>query len=212
MRLQLSKESFKLKRTLLVSMLAVLAILPLAATGQVAPDSGSAQVAPNYKYEVFLGGNYTSLNQVNLSRYGLIGFKASVMRDFGKYFGLAATGDYENTPVSSATPGNPGNPSVYTFMLAPEVHGENLIGPVGAVLFAELGGEHTGGEGMTPSISFAGGFGGGLLYSINKHFGLRLTGDRLAGSFSLPNNTPSLNYSTHETWNPRASFGVTYKF
>lgn len=212
MALQQSKESYKLKRTLLVSMLAALAILPLAASGQVAPDTGSAQVAPNYKYEVFVGGNYTSLNQVNLSRYGLFGVKLGVTRNFGKYFGLAVTGDYDKYPISSATPGNPGDPSVYTFLVAPEVHGENLIGPVGVVLFAELGGEHTGGEKMTPNISFAGGFGGGILYSINKRIGLRLTGDRLAGSFSLPNNTPALNYSTHKTWNPRASFGVTFKF
>jgi hypothetical protein len=54
-------------------------------------------------------------------------------------------------------------------MVGPGVHAtlyENLSG----VVFAELGGEHTGGEGMTPSISFAGGFGGGLTYSLFPQF------------------------------------------
>ncbi len=212
--LRQSKESFKLKRMLALSILAVLALLPIAAGGQAVPDTsaGPAGQVSTYKYEVFAGMNYTSLNQVNLSRYGLIGGKFGVMRDWSKYFGLAGTFDYDRYAARSSSPGNPGDPSVYAFLLAPELHGENLIGNFGVVLFGELGGEHTGGENMTPSISFAGGFGGGALYSINNHWGLRLTGDRLAGSFSLSNNTPQLQYSTHKTWNPRFSFGAVYKF
>ena len=155
---------------------------------------------------------YTSLNQVNLSRYGLIGGKVGVMRNWGRYFGLAGTGDYEKYAAGSNAPGNPGDPSVYSFLVAPEVHGYDLIGKFGAVLFGELGGEHTGGEHMTPTVSFAGGFGGGATYSINQHFGLRLTGDRLAGSFSLTGNSPAQALSTHKTWNPRFSFGATYRF
>jgi hypothetical protein len=65
---------------------------------------------------------------------------------------------------------------------------------------------------MTPSISFAGGFGGGLAYSLRRNFAVQLTGDRVAASFSLPNNTPALAYSTHRTWNARATLGVVYRF
>ncbi len=59
---------------------------------------------------------YTSLNQVNLSRYGLIGGKASLTRDWGKYFGLMGTVDYYRPPISSRKPDNPGDPSVYSFL------------------------------------------------------------------------------------------------
>jgi len=79
-------------------------------------------------------------------------------------------------------------------------------------VFAELGGEHTGGENMTPSISFAGGFGGSLAYNFRHNLAVRLSGDRLAASFSLPNNTPQLAYSTHRTWNARVSLGMVYRF
>jgi hypothetical protein len=47
------------------------------------------------------------------------------------------------------------------------------------------------GRDMTPSISFAGGFGGGLTYSLTRNWAVQLTGDRVAASFSLPNNTPA---------------------
>jgi hypothetical protein len=80
------------------------------------------------------------------------------------------------------------------------------------VVFGELGGEHTGGERMTPSISFAGGFGGGLAYSLGRNWAVQLTGDRVAASFSLPNNTPQLGNSTNRTWNTRGTFGVVYRF
>jgi len=68
------EENFKLKRT--ISILAALsaALLPLAATGQVSPDSGSTvaeQPERTFKYEVYAGYAYTSLNQVNESRFGL---------------------------------------------------------------------------------------------------------------------------------------------
>ncbi len=208
------EEIFKLKRTLLFLLLAVLSVafMPESAVAQVNPDSAQApQQAPTYKYEAYAGLAYTSLNQVNLSRYGLLGGKASLTRDFGKYFGLMGTGDYYRVAISNRTPGNPGDPSVYTFMIGPELHAtlyEKLTGEV----FAELGGEHTGGEGITPVISFAGGFGGGIKYWLTDRFAVRIDGDRVAGSFSLNNNTPQLANSTHRTWNARATIGVVYRF
>ena len=100
---------------------------------------------------------------------------------------------------------------IYTFLVGPALHAtlyENLSG----VVFGELGGEHTGGEHMTPGISFAGGFGGGLAYSLSRNWAVQLTGDRVAASFSLPNNTPQLGNSTNRTWNARGTFGVVYRF
>lgn len=200
-----------MKRMFLVLILAVLPLMPIAASGQVAQESGAGDVgqAPAHKYEAYVGFGYTSLNQVNLSRHGLMGERFGITRDWGKYFGLAAQADYYRYATGT---GNPGDPSVSSFGLAPELHGYQLIGPVGGVVFAELGGEHTGGENMTPTVSVSGGFGGGLVYTLNHRFDLRLTGDRYAGSFSLSNNTPALAYSTHKTWNPRFAFGVVYKF
>ena len=203
-----------MKRTLLFVLLAAVAaaLAPVTAAGQVNPEAAPVpQQAPVYKYDVYAGFAYTSLNQVNLSRYGLIGGKVSVTRDWGKYFGLMGTVDYYRTPISSRKPGNPGDPSVYSFLVGPEIHAV-LYENVSGILFAELGGEHTGGEGMTPNISFAGGFGGGLSYRLTDRIAIRATGDRLAGSFTLSGNTPQLGYSTHRTWNPRATIGVVYRF
>ena len=119
--------------------------------------------------------------------------------------------DYYKLGTGHAGLPNPGDPSIYTFLVGPALHAtlyENLSG----VVFAELGGEHTGGERMTPSISFAGGFGGGLAYSLSRNWAVQLTGDRVAASFSLPNNTPQLGNSTNRTWNTRGTFGVVYRF
>src|SRR5215472_13320204 len=85
------EEICKLKRTSLISILALVAaaFAPLAASGQIAPDRGTKaeSAEPSQKYEVFAGFSYTSLNQVNQSRYGLIGVNVAVTRDWGKYFG-----------------------------------------------------------------------------------------------------------------------------
>ncbi len=73
------EEIFKLKRTSLFSILAMLAaaLLPLAATSQVFPihkdKAAAAEGADTYKYDAYVGFGYTSLNQVNGSRYGLMG-------------------------------------------------------------------------------------------------------------------------------------------
>jgi opacity protein-like surface antigen len=204
-----------LKRTLLFLILAAVpaALMPAAAAGQVNPEAAPAkeQGSAPFKYTGYAGFAYTSLNQVNLSRYGLIGGKFSLTRNWGRYFGLSGIIDYYKPPISSAQPGNPGDPSVYTFMVAPEVHAA-IYGNLSGLFFAEVGGEHTGGEGMTPTVSFAGGYGGGMEYALTSRFGIRAVGDRVGASFSLSNNTPELAYSTHRTWNARGGIGITYHF
>jgi len=208
------RESFNLKRTLLFLFVgvtgAMLAALPAAS--QVNPEAapGPAQAAP-YKYEAYVGVAYTRLRQVPVSFSGLLGGKAMVGRDFGKYFQLMASGDYYKIGLGHNDLPDRGNPYIYTFLVGPAVHAtlyENLSG----VFFAELGAEHTGNERETPNLSFAGGFGGGLGYSLGHNFGVQLTADRVAASFSLPNNNSQLSYSTNRTWNARATLGVTYKF
>jgi hypothetical protein len=212
--------AFKLKRTLFGLMLAAAALTALPAAGQVNKDSATAAFTGSgpFKYTGYAGFAYTGLNQINQSRYGLIGGKGSLTRNFGKYFGLSGVIDYFKPPVSSASPGNPGDPSVYTFMVAPEIHA-NLYEGLSGLFFAEVGAEHTGGEGMSPNISFAGGFGGGLEYSLSPRFAIRAEGDRVGASFPLITNQQQtgqteqqLGYSTHRTWNGRASIGVVYHF
>ena len=205
-----------MKRTLLFLFVGMAGAMftALPAASQVNPEAapGPAQAAP-YKYEVFLGGAYTRFKQVPItaSYSGLIGGKATVFRDWGKYFQLMGSVDYYR--VGYGRPGLPtyGDPSVYTFMVGPGVHAtlyENLSG----LFFTELGGEHTGGMNMTPSISFAGGFGGGLAYTLNRRLALQLTADRVGASFSLPNYSSQQGYSTNRTWNARVTIGAVYRF
>jgi hypothetical protein len=207
------EEISKLKRTLLFLLVAVVpaGLMPLRAIGQVNPEAapGQAQAAP--RYEVFAGVAYSRMRQVPVSYSGLVGGKVSVARDWGKYFQLMASGDYYKLGTGRSEIPNKGNPSIYTFLVGPALHAtlyENLSG----VIFGEIGGEHTGGERMTPTISFAGGFGGGLAYNLSRNWAVQLTGDRVAASFSLPNNNPVLANSTSRTWNARGTFGVVYRF
>jgi hypothetical protein len=208
--------SFKLKRTFLFSILAVVpvAVASLPAAGQVNPEASPVpERTASYKYEAYVGFAYTRLRQVPVSYSGLLGGKVSLARDWGKYFQLIGSVDYYRVGTGHAGLPKPGNPSIYSFLVGPGLHAtlyENLSG----VFFAELGGEHTGGENMSPSTSFAGGFGGGLAYGLGRSLAVRLTGDRVAASFPLPNpnNTPNLGYSTNRTWNARATFGVVYRF
>jgi len=207
------EESLTLKRTLLISLLALVpaVLMPLtAAAGKIAPERKHATEGeqPNYKYEVFAGFGYTSLNQVNNSRSGLMGADLSLTRDWGKYFGITADGAYYKYAYKT---GNPGTPLVDRVLLGPVIHAQ-LLGRTGIFVHALLGGEHTGGESMTPNISFAGGVGGGLEYSLGKHLAVRAYGDYIASSFSLAGNSSSLGYSPHEHWNSSAAFGVVYKF
>jgi hypothetical protein len=184
-------------------------LMPLAAQGQIAPERPRAERgAPVFKYEAFALAGYTSLNQVNQSRYGLMGGKAAVTRDFGKHFGITANGDYYR--VATGT-GNPGSPSVISVTAGPEFRA-TVYGNVDGFVHALLGGEHTGGEGMTPNICFSGGFGGGFLYNLSSRLAIRASGDRMADNFTLNNNTQSLAYSPHMHWNARAAFGVVFRF
>ncbi|MGC1461430.1 MAG: hypothetical protein WA802_04460 [Terracidiphilus sp.] len=201
-----------------ISILAVIAaaLMPLAAAGQIAPERAPSEgpQAPTYKWEAFAMAGYTSLNQVNQSRYGLIGGRAGATRDFGKHFGITAIGSYYKPPTGKSTqthPGNPGDPSVYSGLAGPEFRA-TIYGNFDGFLHGLLGVEHTGGEHMTPNISFAGGFGGGLVYNLSQHWALRASGDRVGASFSLNNNSPQLNYSPHLHWNARGEFGVVYRF
>jgi hypothetical protein len=183
--------------------------MPLAAISQVAPDRPRTERAePTYKYDVLVGFGYTSLNQVNQSRYGLEGVNIAVTRDWGRYFGLTADGAYYGWSYAS---GNPGKPTVNLILGGPVLHAP-LYGKVNGFVRALLGGEHTGGENMTPSVSFAGGMGAGLDYVLSPHMVIRASGDDIASSFSVTNNSPQLGYSPHRRWNGRASIGVAYRF
>ncbi len=208
------KGAFKLKRTLFLFLLAAAsaALLPLAAVGQVNPEAAPGpEEAARSKYEVYLGGAYSRFRQDPVGYSGLVGGKASVARDWGKYFQLLGSVDYYRIGVGHPEIPDKGNPSVYTVLVGPAIHA-TLYENLSVVLFAQLGAEHTGGEGITPGLSVAGGFGGGLNYSLSRNFAVQLTGDRVGASFSLPNNSPELNNSTLLTWNARGTLGVVYRF
>jgi hypothetical protein len=207
-----------LKSKVLLSILAAVfaAFLPLAAAAQAAAPAERPE--PSYKYSAYVGYGYTSLAQVNGSRYGLQGVDADVERNFGKYFALAVDGGYYKYALNTGgatNSGNPGTPSVTSVLAGPVLHAP-LGGHVEVFVNVLLGAEHTAGEAMSPSTSFAGGYGGGLGYKLSKHMTLRASGERIGASFSLINNVlPSgqtQGYSSHETWNARASFGVAYRF
>ncbi len=200
-----------MKRTSLLLIAALFAaVFTLSASAQAAPpENGPAPAAP--KYEVAAGFAYTSLNQVNLSRSGLMGGRLSLTRDWGKYFGVRAQGDYFKPALKSSGGGNPGDPSVSSFIVGPELH-SNVYGPIDGLVFAGVGAEHTGGEQMSPDTSFAGDFGIGFAYRLGHRLAIQAIGDRIGGSFSLINNAPGNAYSPHLTWNARAFFGVSYKF
>jgi hypothetical protein len=196
-------------RKWLVSILAVpAALLPLAAAAQVAPDRPARPVSDMPKYQVYGGFSYTSLNQVNQSRYGLIGGNVEFSRNFGRWFAVVGDGAYY--PGSYAS-GNPGNPKVSMFLGGVEAHApvfENWN------LFARglMGGEHTGGEDMTPDVSFAGGPGFGVEHTIGPHWGVRASGDYILSAFSVTGNSPQEGNSPHRRGNARAGIGVIYRF
>jgi hypothetical protein len=206
-----------LNRKSLLSILAIVsaALLPLAAASQVAPTSTAPATEPAehvYKYEVYGGYAYTSLNQVNQSRYGLSGFSVSITRDFGRYFGVTAEGDYYKYAFGSPIVlDSTAKPSVESVLFGPVLHAP-LYGHVGGFVHALLGGEHTAGVGQTPKVSFAGGGGGGLDYSLTPRFAIRVGGDLVGASFSLNNNTSQLSNSPHRSFDARASLGAVYHF
>ncbi|HZP03736.1 MAG TPA: hypothetical protein VFB43_02465 [Terracidiphilus sp.] len=211
-----------MKRMFLRTFLAVVpaVLLPLSAASQVTPATSEASAPaaqaqpPSYKYEAYVGFGYTSLNQVNQSRYGLLGVDLSVTRDWGRYFGMSVMGNYYKPSAgggSSTIAGNPGDPSIYEVLAGPEIHA-SIYGNFSGFLHGGLGIEHTGGENMTPNISFAGGFGGGMSYNLSPRIAIRASGDKIGASFSLRNNTPALAYSPHRTWNSSGTIGVVVRF
>jgi len=97
-----------LKRKLLLSILAMVpaAFMPLAATSQLIHDREAPpaeKAAPTQKYEVFAGYGYTSLNQVNQSRYGLQGPNVSVTRDWEDFSALLPMALITDTPFRPLT-------------------------------------------------------------------------------------------------------------
>ncbi len=197
-------------------------LITLPAAGQVSSPEGKGSgsqgpAAP--KYEAYAGFGYSAINQVNQSRYGLMGVDLSITRDWGKYFGLSLMGNYYKPPLSFGSGGggvnnnqsNPGDPSVYEVIIGPEVHAP-IYSNIGMFVHGGMGGEHTGGEKETPNISFAGGFGGGMYYRLTDRWSIRAQGDRIGASFSLRGNTALLGYSPHRTWNPSASIGLVFHF
>jgi hypothetical protein len=184
-------------------------MFPLAAVGQVAPDRAPRPADDHtYKYLFYAGGEYTSLNQVNQSRFGLIGGDLEVSREFGRFFAITADGAFYQSSLGT---GNPGNPTVDQVLFGPEVHG-NVFERWSIFARALIGGEHSGGEHQTPNISFAGGAGAGIEYAIRPRWVIRISGDDIAASFSPINNTPALSYSPHLTRNARAGIGIGYRF
>ena len=202
-----------LLRTILAAIPAVL--MPLTATSQATPagESNAGQAVASYRYEAYAGFGYSSLNQVNQSRYGLMGVDLSVTRDLGKYFGMSIMGNYYKPPLggSNGTNGNPGDPSIYEVLIGPEVHAQ-IYGNVSGFFHGGMGVEHTGGEQETPNLSFAGGFGGGMSYNLSPRWSVRASGDRIGAAFSLRNNTAQLSNSPHRTWNSSATIGIVYHF
>ena len=205
--LRCDEEICTLKRKWLLS---IVALVPAALLAQVAPDRGTRpdRGEPTFKYQAFAGFAYSSLNQVNQSRHGLIGFNIELSRNFGRYFALTADGAYLPT---SFTSGNPGNPSVFMILGGPELHAP-IYGSVNGYFRGLLGGEHTGGVGVTPDISFAGGPGGGLEYVISPRWVVRAGGDYILSAFSVTNNTSELGNSPHRRGNARATVGLAYRF
>jgi len=209
------RNSFQLA----LAVAAAFLFFPMQANCQVSSPEGQSAVQSAPKYELYAGWGYTSLNQVNQSRYGLMGADLSATRDWGKYFGLALMGKYYKPALSfggggggvNNNVGNPGDPSIYEILAGPEFHAD-IYDRLGGFVHAMMGTEHTGGEQMSPNLSFAGGFGGGMYYKLNDRWAVRVSGDRVGASFSLRNNSPVLGYSPHRTWNASATVGIVYRF
>jgi hypothetical protein len=198
-----------LKRKLGFSILAAVAaaLSPLAATSQIAPEKTPRQTTgEEYKYTVFAGWGYTSLNQVSQSNSGLQGVTISVTRDWGKYFGVTVDGGHYQWVVTRS---NPESASVNLYLAGPEFHAP-LYERVGIFVHALIGAAHTGGVAIEPADSFAGGVGLGIDYKLRDRLGLRVYGDDIGSSFTLTPFQPG--FSPHRRFNARASVGVTYRF
>ena len=196
------------RKSLLFLLTAAGAILaPLAAIGQISPEKpATPSTEPTYKYEVYAGGGYTSLNQVNQSRSGLVGVDVGAMRNWGKYFGINGQYGHYAWTVTSA---NAGNPFVDMILVGPEVHAL-LYGRFGGSFRTWFGTAHVGNVAIQPNYSFAGGLGLGLDYKLTPKLALRLAGDDIGSAFTV---VPySSGASTHTRWNAHATVGLAYKF
>jgi hypothetical protein len=204
------EEICTLMRKWLFSVLAVPAVLlPLAAGAQVAPERPARPVSNEPKNAVYAGMSYTSINQVNQSRYGLVGANVEYTRNVGRWFGLVGDGAYY---FGSFQSGNPGDPTVYHIMAGAELHAP-IFENWNVFVRGLMGVAHTGGENMIPDVSFAGGPGVGVEHIFKGgHWGVRASGDYIGASFSVRNNSPEQSYSPHRTWNGRAGAGVVYRF
>lgn len=200
-----------MKSTLLLSIVAVASalVVPMAARGQVAPERPPKDLSgPDYKYQVFVGWGYTSLNQVNQSRSGLQGVSGSIMRGLGDHFGVKIDGSHYawNVEASNSVVGNP---SVDLFLAGPVIHG-NIFEKWSAFAEGLIGGAHTGNISIQPNVSFAGGVGVGVDYNKTPRWSFRMYGDDIGSSFTLSPFQPG--DSPHKRWNARAGVGVAYRF
>ncbi len=199
-----------MKRKKLLSVLAVIpaVLMPLTATSQIAKEKPTPQTTePAYKWELFAGFGYTSLNQVSQSNSGLVGVTVSGTRDIGKYFGVTVDGGHYAWTLGRA---NPVPATVDLYLAGPVVHAP-LYEHLSIFLHGLIGAAHTGGDVIIrPNYSFAGGIGLGLDYKLNQHWGLRAYGDDIGSSFTVTPFQPG--FSPHRRFNARASIGVTYKF
>ncbi|HWT67307.1 MAG TPA: hypothetical protein VN151_14435 [Terracidiphilus sp.] len=198
-----------MKRKMLLALMAAVpaVLLPLASHSQIKLEKPpTATNEPVYKYEVFAGWGYTSINQVSQSNSGLQGVSASVTRDFGKYFGVTAEGGHYAWTVTRS---NSDKVTVDHFLAGPVLHAP-LYGPTSIFIHGLLGTVHTGDISISPNYSFAGGIGLGMDYALNPRWGLRLYGDDIGSSFSVTPYTSG--DSPHRRFNAHAGFGVTYKF
>ena len=196
-------------RKKLLSLLAVIpaALMPLTASSQIAPEKPASQTAePAYKWEVFAGWGYTSLNQVSQSNSGLQGVTVSATRDLSKHFGVTFDGGHYAWTVTRS---NPQAASVNLYLVGPVLEAP-LYEKISIFVHGLIGAAHTGQVSIQPNYSFAGGVGLGLDYKLGPHFGVRAYGDDIGSSFTLTPFQPG--FSPHRRFNARASFGVTYKF
>ena len=202
------------------------AMMPLTAASQIAPDKPprTEPAAPSPKYEIFAGAGYTSLNNVQQSRNGLLGVNVTVTRDWGKYFGITADGGIYKFTYDAT---NPGNPTVDMLLLGPVAHA-HLLGPADIFVHVLLGCEHISGTPVrsdttstaptqpyaTPNVSFAGGYGGGFDFKVKPRFYIRAWGDDIYSAITadLGQNCANMGCSSHESRSARVGLGVVYKF
>jgi len=178
--------------------------MPFSLAAQVAKPAAADDTNEFYRYEIFAGADYSSANQV-FGSSALIGGNVGGAAKLKKWFG--GTVDFGDYGVAATSYGRV-TPDVTTLLAGPEFYipADNLTG----FLHVMFGGEHTGGAGAKPNISFTYAVGGGFEYAIKKHWSIRISGDDVVSStVQDPNNTGA---SPHPHSNGRATAGVAYRF